>query len=343
MPPAKPAQKVVPKKRGKKDELKEEVVEEPLTIVPPDQVKLTPKQLDEDFARQLTGGNPLHPHNLVSFNYVTKEYTPVPSTPDDNVLYHVKQLAKVLHVDSEENKAQTAYYKGFREMVQGRRDQRAQAALEEGKELTQAELEEDDTQRNQFNFTERAAQTNNPTVKTRVVSTTPPDSANSSGSMTQWGLYDSYVIEYENIISVLNMEKMAKEAKKSSVGKHGQGAKTREFDNPMHSPEMESRLAVVERILNQVCSSIWCPNASPCPFQFLLYLHPPAFPPSSSPLTPTPLIVSAHTPLSSDIRMRRTRFMQTLSTGMMLWTVSRLTGVCSHCGDLRTLAPSGKW
>jgi len=115
-------------------------------------------------------------------------------------------------------------------------------AQEQGKQLSQAELEEDDTQRNQFNFTERAVQTYNATTKTRVVSTTPPDSTTSSGSMTQWALYDAYVTDYENAVALASQEKK----------KENEDARAHVNPDPMHNPEMASRLRVVERIVNQV-------------------------------------------------------------------------------------------
>jgi dynein intermediate chain 1 len=243
----------VAKKRGKKEEAKEELPEEPPTIIPLDQLKLSAKELDEDFPRVLTASNPCHPHNLVSFNYATKAYTPVPTLPEDDVFFHVKQMAKTLHKDGEECKAQVAAQTSFKESVKAKRDARAQAALEEGKELTQAELEEDDTQRNQFNFTERATQTYNATIKSRVISTTPPDSANAVGSMTQWALHDAYVLEYERIVAMMNMEKLAKEAKTAAKAVAAGGAlKAKDSDNPMHTPEMAARLAIMERIVNQV-------------------------------------------------------------------------------------------
>jgi hypothetical protein len=43
-----------------------------------------------------------------------------------------------------------------------------------GKELSEGDLD-DDLQRNQFNFTERAVQCYTQPIKTRVVSTTPPE------------------------------------------------------------------------------------------------------------------------------------------------------------------------
>ena len=103
----------------------------------------------------------------------------------------------------EEAAAQNDYDKHFRAAVEDRRRARLIAAQEQNppKQLSAEEME-DDVQRNQFNFTERAAQSFDNTTKTRVVSTTPPESTSARGSMTQWALYDAYVVEYDRMIYV---------------------------------------------------------------------------------------------------------------------------------------------
>lgn len=118
-------------------------------------------------------------------------------------------------------------------------------AQEEGKNIADLE-EDDDMQRNQFNYTERAAQTYNNSMKTRIVSTVPPESAITSGRMTQWNLYDAYLVEYDRMIYAMNMEKAAKEAK----GKEKAVAKAKN-DDPMHSPAMGKTLKILERMVNQ--------------------------------------------------------------------------------------------
>lgn len=46
-------------------------------------------------------------------------------------------------------------------------------------------------QRNQFNYSERAAQTYTNPLKTRVISTLPPETGRTAGNMTQWALMDA--------------------------------------------------------------------------------------------------------------------------------------------------------
>jgi hypothetical protein len=59
------------KKRGKGEVVEVVAVEEALTIVPPDQVKLTQKQLDDELTKVLTATNPQLTHNLVSYKCVS--------------------------------------------------------------------------------------------------------------------------------------------------------------------------------------------------------------------------------------------------------------------------------
>ena len=172
---------------------------------------------------------------------------------EDEVYFHFRQMARTMHKNSDEYAAQAEYDKTFRETVQDKRRQKQEDAQAEGKTLSQAELEEDDTQRNQFNFTERAAQTYNPTTKVRTISTIPPDSSSSSGLMTQWGLYDAYVQEYERLLALVNMEKAVKDAKaRVAGGGGGEAADKKSSGDPMHTPEMAARMRIMERIVSQV-------------------------------------------------------------------------------------------
>ena len=300
---AKPS--AAPAKKGgrkKKDEAKEEevVVEESPTIIPADQLKLTPKQLDEDITRVITAGSPRVPHGLVSFSFPEREYKAVPAAADEGTIFHTTLRSCSLLSTGEDAAAQKdcastalirralrAHFrararrrglhawttaalqrrqpissppppdppltfssptdeKRFRTLVEDRRRARLMEAQEQGKELSQAELEEDDTQRNQFNFTERAVQTYNATTKTRVVSTTPPDSTTASGEMTQWALYDSYLQEYESAVALSAASQKKDDEIKSAISHN---------PDPMHNPEMASRLRVIERIVNQVRTS----------------------------------------------------------------------------------------
>ena len=335
-PPPKPAAKPAGKKRGKGEPEAAPVVEESPTIVPADQCKLSAKQLEEDMTRVLTATNPHTAHNPVSYNYAERAYKAVPPLAEDEVFFHFRQMARTMHKGSDEYAAQADYDKNFRETVQDKRRQRQEAAQEEGKTLSQAELEEDDTQRNQFNFTERAAQTYNPTTKARTVSTTPPDSTNSTGLMTQWGLYDAYVQEYERLMVIVNMEKNAKDSKKASAARSAAGApeeKDKGKEDPMHTPEMAARMRVMERIVNQVRGGEGGRRRR--------RRERPRAPLPLTPRCPPPRRLASPPPA----RTPRTRSTPTSSTGRTRATSrgSTTRAACCRCGALRTRAPSARW
>lgn len=222
-------------------------------IVPEDQVKLSSKELDEDITRVLTANNPQVPQNVVIYNFEDREFKGVPGTADEHVAFHVVLEGSVMHTESEGAADQRNNEKEYRSQVDERRRDLQRAAQEEGKpELTEADLE-DDLQRNQFNFTERAAQTYVNPIKTRVVSTTPPETAHSSGVMTQWAMYDAYVAEFERLTLLAQAEKAGAArtekggAAASSSGKGG----GKRSDDPMHSAAMGHALKVMERMVNQ--------------------------------------------------------------------------------------------
>merc|ERR1712228_10847 len=51
--------------------------------------------------------------------------------------------------------------------------------------------------RNQFNFSERAAQTKNGVLRERGWTTEPPPTTRFDGTVTQWEIYDQYIMEIE--------------------------------------------------------------------------------------------------------------------------------------------------
>lgn len=249
-PPARGG-KAAPSRQRRQKEEELEVVPEELTIVPADQVKLTAKQLDDDVTRVVTATNPQAPQGLVMFNFPDREYRVVPGAADEHVLLQVRKNAYRLYVDSEELLEQKAHEKAFKDTVDQRRRARLIAAQAEGKDLSAAELEEDDTQRNQFNFTERSMQMLAVLTKSRVVSTVPPENANAHGSMTQWALYDAYMQEFERLQYMMTMEKaLPGKAKKGE--EEAPKNNSEKIEDPLHTKEVGVKLGLVSRIINQV-------------------------------------------------------------------------------------------
>jgi dynein intermediate chain 1, axonemal len=57
---------------------------------------------------------------------------------------------------------------------------------------------------NQFNFSDRASQTNNNPLRDRFTMTEPPPRVNFSANANQWEIYDAYAEDFEqNVIFVI--------------------------------------------------------------------------------------------------------------------------------------------
>lgn len=216
---------------------------------------------------------------MVSYNFIDREFKGVPGAADEHIAVHLHVTSGLLHHESEEGVEQKTWERNYRAAVEERRRDRMRAAQEEGKELSELDLE-DDLQRNQFNFSERAAQTFSSVTKTRVVCTEPPASSEASGGMSQWRIYDAYLHEYERLVAIANAEKAASSSKTAggagagagagaggvmalggdntlsravsgAAAKFGVGLKTGGGEDPMHTPEMSHSLQLMERLVSQ--------------------------------------------------------------------------------------------
>ena len=175
----------------------------------------------------MTADNPQLPANTVHYSYVDREYKPVPAA-DEHTVLHVSQDGSWAHSGSEGAAAQRAYERSYRDAVDAKRRERQRSREESatdyaelaasgggasddapgeggggggggdhggpgGAEQQQEEEEGALLQRNQFNYSERAAQCFQPAARERGAATVPVELHDASGSMSQWGLYDAYV------------------------------------------------------------------------------------------------------------------------------------------------------
>merc|ERR1712070_1162496 len=62
--------------------------------------------------------------------------------------------------------------------------------------------------RNQFNFSERAAQSKNPVLRDRGWTTEPPPTTGFSETVTQWAIFDKYMHDIEVALAKEKEEKM---------------------------------------------------------------------------------------------------------------------------------------
>merc|ERR1712072_856930 len=109
----------------------------------------------------------------------------------DNLAIHLALEGASLHRDSTEAKEQAAYYIKYKEDLA---EAKRLIIEENGKEGGEDDLFEN--RKNQFNYSERAAQTFNNPLRERYVSTKPPAVVNFSGTVSQWDIYDRYMGDY---------------------------------------------------------------------------------------------------------------------------------------------------
>ena len=57
---------------------------------------------------------------------------------------------------------------------------------------------------NQFNYSDRASQTNNNPMRDRVTMTEPPPRINFSANANQWEIFDAYAEDFEQNVNHLN-------------------------------------------------------------------------------------------------------------------------------------------
>mmetsp|Transcript_14615 Transcript_14615/g.22033 ORF Transcript_14615/g.22033 Transcript_14615/m.22033 type:complete len:203 (+) Transcript_14615:116-724(+) len=152
----------------------EDFYREPIKRIvrPENQVVLTEEQLAEEFTRILTANDPNVPNNTTKYNYKEKAYKQDPEGPMDNLAFHFQMDGCSLHKESDEAKHQQQLEEAKEMEMERLRKEAAQEALDAGEDDVDAEAPK--TGKNQFNYSERAAQTFNNSLRSRGVATEPP-------------------------------------------------------------------------------------------------------------------------------------------------------------------------
>lgn len=230
----------------------EDFYREPIKrIVRPDnQLQLTVEQLDEDFTRVLTANDPNVPNNITKYNYKEKSYKQDPEGPMDHLVFHLQLDGCSLHKESEDVVAQQEFEDNKKMEMDRLRKEAAQEAFEAGEEDIEADAPK--TGKNQFNYSERAAQTFNNTLRSRGVATEPPPVVQFFSTVTQWDIFDAYMQDFKKQINddevTKNAEKRKLAGQTSSSEDPGRSSKE---DDMVHSVKMNKALSIVERMVNQ--------------------------------------------------------------------------------------------
>ena len=121
------------------------------------------------------------------------EHTELPLLQDGVTNYRVLQ-------ESDEAASQLAVNKSLRDSMQARRRELERQAREQGKSFEELLELEDTGGKNQFNYSERAAQTYANSSVHRGVTTQPPSTRSFAGTFSQWQLYDTYMAKFQRIL-----------------------------------------------------------------------------------------------------------------------------------------------
>mmetsp|Transcript_84867 Transcript_84867/g.205776 ORF Transcript_84867/g.205776 Transcript_84867/m.205776 type:complete len:705 (+) Transcript_84867:326-2440(+) len=220
------------------------------TVVPEDQLQLTEKELDDDVTRVLTANDPNVPANIVVFDFKASEYKKLPPGPSDHVVFHFSMEGSAMHVNSEEAKLQVEADRVKREAEEERKKMSKAEAQAEGKydKDMHAKMELMKVAKNQFNFSDRAAQTFNMGIRHKLVSTQPPLSKVFAENFTQWDIYDAYMAEFE--IQQAQANAARDKASRKEKEAPPEEASMRKPDL-IHSASMGRSLKILERMVNQ--------------------------------------------------------------------------------------------
>lgn len=210
-------------------------------LKPEDQLNLTEAELKEEITRILKANNPNAPQNIVRYSHKELAYKLAP---------HVEQLAihfqidgNLIHKDSEEAKRQLA---AKQDTVEAAAQVEVVAVKkEESEDYYDVNKTKNKKPTNQFNFSERASQTNNNPLRDRTTMTEPPPRVNFSANANQWEIFDAYQEDFEQ-----NQKKQEKN-KQSKVQKQSKSKVSNQNDQPDDLKKATKSAKILERMVNQ--------------------------------------------------------------------------------------------
>lgn len=220
-------------------------------VKPESQLVLTDEQLVDEVTRILTASDPNVPNNITKYNYKEKSYKQDPEGPMDNLAFHFQPNGCALHKESEEYNTQVQNEEAKLMDLEKIQKEAAKEAMEAGEEDIESLAPK--TGKNQFNYSERAAQTFNNGLKHRGVATEPPPVVQFFATVSQWDIYDSYLQDYRKQLQEEESIKNAEKRKHQSSASHSEETSSKQGkDNDMvHSAKMSNALRILERMVNQ--------------------------------------------------------------------------------------------
>lgn len=164
----------------------------------------------------------------------------------DQLVVHFAFDGDIVQNESEEKREQDEYWEEKAMMDKQMIEQGNEGIVDEhGKPIEQDEKILKRSLRNQFNFSERSAQTFNNPVRERGIKTEPPPTSNFASSANQWKIYEEYLKEYEN-----SQKKDQDEQQDRGRGKE-KPKKAPVKEDPLFSNSMKRSLRLMERMIVQ--------------------------------------------------------------------------------------------
>ncbi|KAI8819980.1 WD40-repeat-containing domain protein [Fimicolochytrium jonesii] len=232
-------------------------------LKPPGQLTLTEAELNEELTRILNANNPHAPQNIARFNFREKVFKASPNV--DHLVVHFEFDGFLTFKTTDETAPPaeaptTTSTTDTSTTADGTTTTSTEAGTgtEDEKAAEEAKAKEEDDKkpkgplRNQFNFSERAAQTINNPYRDRSTNTEPPPQRTFSDTVTQWSIFDAYMEDQQQKerakvkAPAPTPHKSAKEEDKNLLP-----TETHTEDVYYKNTELRKALIVVERMANQ--------------------------------------------------------------------------------------------
>uniref|UniRef100_H9GAW1 Dynein axonemal intermediate chain 1 n=1 Tax=Anolis carolinensis TaxID=28377 RepID=H9GAW1_ANOCA len=201
-------------------------------LKPPDQLDLTDAELKEEITRILTANNPHAPQNIVRYSFKERAYKQ--TTVVEQVAVHFSLCGNLIFRDSDEGRRQSIRKSMADEAVEGEEGEKGDQQEEE--QIRPRPVQERKLT-NQFNFSERASQTFNNTVRVGV-------------PLGWWEIYDAYMEELEKLEKSKEKEKQKAPVTKKEDLIRGRKLTSLESEGD-DITKMAKAAKIMERMVNQ--------------------------------------------------------------------------------------------
>lgn len=217
-------------------------------VRPKNALALSEPELMEEFTRVITATDPNVPANITKYSYKERMFKQEPPAAGDHLAIHFSMDGYMLHKESDEAKQQETILQEKREADEAKR----KALQESGDAEDDGNGDTVDSGKNQFNYSDRAAQTFNNPMRSRGVATEPPPVLPFSATVTQWQIYDSFIESHMNAMREAEIQKAGQSKKDKTDESKAEAKPAQSTDGDMvHSAQMALSLKIMERMVNQ--------------------------------------------------------------------------------------------